>query len=136
MCALGEGEEGGEGGREQRASQRLPYPSAELPELRRGGGGREGKAKAGGLGAARAGSAARRGPDPRAPEAGGWLGERPPPAAAAAQGRAGGRAGGRREPGAGRARGAAPRSRPAAQPGRRGPWLWGSGEPVMNDRTT
>lgn len=94
MCALGEGEEGGEGGREQRASQRLPYPSAELPELRRGGGGREGKAKAGGLGAARAGSAARRGPDPRAPEAGGWLGERPPAAAAAAQGRAGGRAGG------------------------------------------
>ncbi|PKU48751.1 hypothetical protein llap_927 [Limosa lapponica baueri] len=38
VCALGEGEEGGEGGRDQRASQRLPYPSAELPELLRGGG--------------------------------------------------------------------------------------------------
>lgn len=36
MCALGEGEEGGEGGREQRASQRLRYPSAELPERGRG----------------------------------------------------------------------------------------------------
>ncbi|XP_071408454.1 uncharacterized protein [Pithys albifrons albifrons] len=56
--ALGEGGEGGEGEREQRASQRLPYPSAELP----GCGAGEGKAqaRAGGLGAALAGPCSRR----------------------------------------------------------------------------
>ncbi|XP_071279657.1 uncharacterized protein [Agelaius tricolor] len=43
--ALGEGGEGGEGGREQWASQRLRYPSAELPELRRGGGEGEGQGR-------------------------------------------------------------------------------------------
>ncbi|KAM6093476.1 uncharacterized protein VSU04_005990 [Chlamydotis macqueenii] len=90
----------------------------------------EGKAKAGGLGASRAGSAARRRPvhgDPRASEAGGRR-ERQ-----ATRGRAG--RGGRGSPGLPGPEALLPRSRPPAQPGRTGPFPANSGEPVMNDRT-
>lgn len=111
--ALGEGGEGGEGGREQGASQRLRYPSAELPELRRGGGGGQGQGRQSWR-CPRWGVAPG---DPGAAESRGlqeWLATPGQSPALPARG--------------------AMRTAPAL-PGRTGPFLSDSGEPVMNDRT-
>lgn len=92
------------------SSERVRGCSAELPELRRGGGEGEGQGR-------RPWRCPRRGAAP------GDLG---------AAGAAGGTG---PEYGAARAGVAAPHSAPAL-PGRTGPFLSDSGEPVMNDRTS
>lgn len=114
VCAGGgAGREGGEGGRQQPASQRLPQPGAAARGRGGEGRGREGKGRekeaGGGLGAARTGCGAQLAP---------VRGLR-----------------GLREHGPARRGLPGREALLAAQPGRRGPCPWDSGEPVLNDRT-